>query len=323
MPFRLAGPDLEFHSFFATHRQYPPTDRSPLHITSTPDSATRLQVHPAVPQERALSPSHVWQTPGEPPWCEIFREGASYRMRFPGFADFLVHRDGGIECYPVPEIDEPTLQHLYLNQVVPAALSLQHRPVFHASCMAIDGTAAAFLGVSGRGKSTLATHLGLSGATLLTDDGLELRWSDGGYLALPSHPAVRLWDDSRDALLPNDVATAPAVSYTPKGRFLSEGLIPFAAEPAPLRRAYFLGEGRAEKVTITPLRPQAAHMAWVEHSFMLDAQDKARMASHFEQVRRLVALDVTYELDYPRRYDVLPSVLEALRNHLLQDRPTS
>ena len=61
-----------------------------------------------------------------------------------------------------------------------------------------------------------------------------------------------------------------------------------------------------------------AHMTWVEHSFMLDVRDKTRMASHFEQVTRLVQLGLAYKLDYPRRYDVLPSVAEALREHLRQ-----
>lgn len=261
------------------------------------------------------APFHVWQSTGMPPWCEIFREPACYRLRFPGLADFLAHRTGEVECWPAPGTDDATLQHLLLNQVVPAALSLQNRPVFHGSGMAIGDSAVAFLGVSGRGKSTLATHLGLHGWSLLTDDGLELRWSDDRYLAIPSHPAVRLWDDSRDALLPEAVIEAPATSYTTKGRFLSDGLIPFAMGPVPLRRAYFLGDGSASQVTITPLRPQLAHIAWVQHSFMLDIEDKARMATQFEQVSRLVELGITYTLDYPRNYDLLDEVRAAITAH--------
>ncbi len=49
---------------------------------------------------------------------------------------------------------------------------------------------------------------------------------------------------------------------------------------------------------------------------MLDVQDKTRMASHFEQIAHLVELGLTYSLDYPRRYDILPNVAEALRQHL-------
>ena len=48
---------------------------------------------------------------------------------------------------------------------------------------------------------------------------------------------------------------------------------------------------------------------------MLDARDKSRMATHFEQVARLVRLGLTYRLDYPRRYDSLPEVAEAVLKH--------
>lgn len=235
-------------------------------------------------------------------------------MRFPGLADFLVRADGDVECLPAPNVDDPTLEHLYLNQVVPASLSLRHRPVFHASCVSVDDAAVAFLGVSGRGKSTLATHLGLQGHALITDDGLQLQWCNERYLAVPSTASVRLWKDSRNALLPGAIA-APCASYTPKERLQSEGLIPFASQPIPLRRAYFLGDGSAGSVTISPLTAHEAHMAWVEHSFMLDARDKSRMATHFEQVARLVRLGLTYRLDYPRRYDSLPEVAEAVLKH--------
>ena len=76
-----------------------------------------------------------------------------------------------------------------------------------------------------------------------------------------------------------------------------------------------IGDGSASQVTITPLRPQLAHIAWVQHSFMLDIEDKARMATQFEQVSRLVELGITYTLDYPRNYDFLDEVRAAITAH--------
>ena len=252
-------------------------------------------------------------------WCEVYRQGDAYRMRFPALADFVVRRDGHVACHPVPGTDDPTLQHLHFNQVVPAALSLQHRPVFHASALAFDSTAvAAFLGESGRGKSTLATFLGSQGHPLITDDGLELREADGVMLAMPSQPSIRLWSDSRNALLPEDAIPQPPVSFTPKARFLSDGLLPFASHPVPLRCAYFLGDGSADAIDITPLTPQQAHMAWVKHSFLLDVRDREMMQVHFRQVAHLSRLGISYTLDYPRRYDLLPEVAAALRAHMAE-----
>ena len=52
---------------------------------------------------------------------------------------------------------------------------------------------------------------------LITDDGLQLQWCNERYLAVPSTASVRLWKDSRNALLPGAIA-APCASYTPKER---------------------------------------------------------------------------------------------------------
>lgn len=278
-----------------------------------------MRLLPATDQQ-ALDqiPIHVWLLPDATPWCEIHHEDGVYLMRFPRLADFKLDTTGEVECHPVPGIDESTLRHLHFNQVVPAALSLQHRPVFHASAVVMGGTAIAFLGESGRGKSTLATYLGREGYPLLTDDGLELRWTDDGYSAVPSHSGVRLWSDSQYALLPPDATAEPRLSYTRKNRFFGDGLIPFAHQSAPMRRAYFLGEGIVETLTITAIPPREAHIAWVKHSFLLDVRNKTLMRAQFEQVAKLAALGFSYVLDYPRRYDALPSVEEALRFHLQQ-----
>jgi len=60
-------------------------------------------------------------------------------------------------------------------------LNLRGDPVLHASAVARDGRALAFIGASGMGKSTMATLLCAHGATLITDDALRLEPSADGY----------------------------------------------------------------------------------------------------------------------------------------------
>jgi hypothetical protein len=177
-----------------------------------------------------------------------------------------------------------------------------------------DG-ASAFVGVSGRGKSTLVTHLALNGHALLTDDGMELAPEANQFLVRPAHPSVRLWEDSRRALLPEDARRAPALPYTVKERFIDDTLIACARHPLPLRKAYFLGEGNSTDVRIEPMTAQEAHMAWVKHAFLLDPHDPARMRSLFSQVAALAEQGISYRLDYPRRYDALEAVGAALVEH--------
>jgi len=275
---------------------------------------------PARPQaEDHTSPLHCWTLPNGGIWCLIHRMPDGYRMRFPNLADFHVTHAGQITAIPVPGTDAPTLEHLFANQVLPAALSLQHRPVFHASALSIDGAAVGFLGQSGRGKSTLATYLASRGHPLLTDDGLELREADGNILAIPNRPSVRLWQDSRTALLPTDIAPMPGVSYTHKQRFDVRSLLPLATSAAPLRAAFFLGDGSAREPTITHLTPSQAHLAWIRHAFMLDVHDKQTLARQFRLVARLATAGLSYQLDYPREYGVLAQVESILLATLSPD----
>jgi len=281
----------------------------------------QLRLHAAAIQAPLGEPRDSWLLPDGSPWCDIHGGDGHYLMRFPGMADFVVDASGAVECYPAPGTDAHTVQHLHLNQVVPAVLSLLHRPVFHAGAVAMGEGAAAFVGVSGRGKSTLVTHLALQGHALLTDDGMELMAEGAGFHVLPAHPSVRLWEDSRNALLPDDARRAPALPYTLKERFVDETLIPCNQQSLPLRRAYFLGEGHATTVRIDPMPAQEAHMAWVRHAFLLDPHDPARMRSLFAQVAALTAQGISYRLDFPRRYEVLDEVRAALVEHA--SRPAS
>jgi len=276
----------------------------------------QLRTHPPLAQLPRGKARDTWLLPDGTTWCEIHVEGGRYRMRFPDMADFIVDASGTVECYPVPGIDTHTLEHLHLNQVIPSVLSLQHCPVFHAGAVAMGDGAAAFVGVSGRGKSTLVTHLALNGHALLTDDGMELAAdATDGFLVQPAHPSVRLWEDSRRALLPEDARRAPALPYTVKERFIDDTLIACSRQPLPLRKAYFLGEGSSTDVCIEPMTAQEAHMAWVKHAFLLDPHDPARMRSLFSQVAALAEQSISYRLDYPRRYEALEAVRTALVEH--------
>ncbi len=261
----------------------------------------------------ACAPFHTWVFPDGTLWTEFYRVDGGYLLRFPQLADFQVAADAGmVTGFPVPGVSTGTAQHLYLNQVLPLALSQRGQQVYHASAVEVGEGAIVLAGESGRGKSTLAASFAVNGFRFLTDDGLVLERGAEGYAVLPSHPSIRLWADSADALIQPGAETAPAVCYTPKARFLAGAQVPFCDRARPLRRVYFLGDGSAETVTIEPLRPAEALVAWVQHSFLLDVEAQPRLASHFDQVASLAELPIHYRLDYPRRYDALAEVHAAI-----------
>lgn len=259
---------------------------------------------------------HEWVFPDGALWARFFRVDDGYLLSFPGRADFLVSTDGlHVETRPGGAASSQTIEHLYLNQVLPLALSRQGKFVLHASAVEVEHDALAFLGLSGRGKSTLAASFSTSGFRFLTDDGLQLEKSGANYVVQPSHPSIRLWDDSGAALIPNTAQLAPPVDYTPKSRFLAGGEVAYCDEPRPLRAVYFLGEGQADAVLIEPVSGRDAMVELVKHSFLLDIEAREMLTHHFGQLVELVKTPMFFRLDYPRRYDLLPEVREAVIRH--------
>ena len=261
-------------------------------------------------------PFHTWTFPDGTLWTEFHRTNSGYLLRFPDLADFQVSADAlHVTAFPAPDVSDATVQHLYLNQVLPLVLSKQGKLVFHASAVEIGEGAVAFVAESGRGKSTLAASFAVSGFRFLTDDGLVVEPGVHGFEALPSHPSIRLWEDSEAALVPPTARRAPPVHYTSKARFLADEDLAFCTQPRPLRRVYFLGDGRATTLEWQHLTPAEAMIEWVKHSFLLDIEEKPRLASHFDQVATLANQPIHYRLDYPRRFEELTRVREAIVEH--------
>lgn len=285
-----------------------------------------MTVHYIEQAARPLAPVrdaafHQWAFPDGTLWTQFFRRGDAYLLRFPDLADFEVSADGlRVRGFPGLGVTSATVEHLYLNQVLPLALSRQGKLVLHGSAVDISGQGVAFLGESGRGKSTLAASFAKEGTRFLTDDGLLLEWVGDACMALPSHPSIRLWKDSQAALINAGTTKAPLVSFTSKARFLAGQDIPFCEEPRPLRRVFFLGEGDAQIPIIEPLRPAEAMIQLIKNSFLLDIESRDVLRRHFGDLTRMAELAIYYRLDYPRNFEVLPAVREVIVQHALAKR---
>jgi hypothetical protein len=263
------------------------------------------------------APYHEWRFPDRELWAQFFRVERGYLVRFPKLADFEIAGDTlTVRCHPAPRINADTCEHLYLNQVLPLVWSRQDKLVFHASAVEVAGAAVAFLGESGRGKSTLAASFATGGSSFLTDDGLVLESRGEGYVAQPSHPSIRLWEDSRRALIAPGAAAVLPVQYTEKARFLADDGIAFCYRALPLKRAYFLGDGRASEIGIEPMRAPEAMLEWVRNSYLLDPKERPLLAAHFEKVTALARRLRCYRLDYPRRFEDLPRLRQAIVDHV-------
>ena len=237
-------------------------------------------------------------------------------LRFQGLADFALNSATDVaQCWPAHSTNEATVEHLFLNQIVPLALSQQGQLVLHGSAVNADGRAVAFLGDSGQGKSTLAGYFAAHGMPFLTDDGLLIDQLGERARVVPGHRSIRLWADSERLLLPLGTQKLDAVQFTNKGRFHAGEVFPHCAEPCDLRCVYLLRNSGIDAVQISPVPAAAAFIALVNHSFLLDTESSAVLGRHFSQLQTLVRTTKVFSLDYPRDFSQLSQVRSTIVAH--------
>ena len=178
---------------------------------------------------------------GEDSWYTATATGSGFLLRFRDCGEFAISADlSEIEVRPDPAGRPELLPILLAGTATAFVLTLRGQTVLHASAVALDGMALAFVGQSGRGKSTVAALLCLDGAALVSDDVLvvdpsppvtcaggaaELRLRDGAAVLAESRPdgTTRVTADDRLAFalraapvepLPLAGIVVPAPSHT-------------------------------------------------------------------------------------------------------------
>ena len=220
-----------------------------------------------------------------------------------------------ITAYPTDGLNNETLEHLHLNIVKPLALSCQCKLVLHGSAVCIDTTAVAFIAKTGSGKSTLAASFSMNGYQFLTDDCLQVDKVNSQYLVQPSHPSIRLWEDSLAKLVPENVSKAPSTDYSPKTRLLASEDIEYCNKAQPLKSIYFLDDSVSSSISINPVRGSDSIIQLEKHSFLLDMEHKKILKNHFQQISDLAKDINCFYFKYPRQYSVLPEVQRAIIEH--------
>ena len=124
--------------------------------------------------------------------------GRGYTLRFHSACEFRVSRDGRVIRVHATHATTPeTVAVLVAGHVTALLLTLAGECVLHASAVAMEGSALAFVGSPGIGKSTLAALLCARGATFVTDDLLRLSVGGDGFRCYRGPPELRLRPDMR------------------------------------------------------------------------------------------------------------------------------
>lgn len=142
--------------------------------------------------------------------------GSGYSLCFHHTGEFWIDYDlRSVRVHLSADVHPGIAGLLVVGNVITCVLTLAGESVLHASAVEIDGSALAFLGSSGMGKSSLAALLCANGARFVTDDLLRLQPDGKGWRCFPGTGQLRLRKDAA-ALIENFSATM--LGTTPDGR---------------------------------------------------------------------------------------------------------
>jgi len=179
-----------------------------------------------------------------------------------------------------------------LGPVLGLLLRLRGVTCLHASAVAFDDRAVAFVGDEGAGKSTTAAAFARRGHPVISDDVVAIVEREGAFHVLPAYPYLSLWPDSVKMLYGPD-KSLPTFSANWDKRVLSlaEDRLRFEERSLPLGAIFVLGERSSESAApfLETPTPQESLVALVANSYATGMLDKDMRAQEFAFLGRMLA----------------------------------
>lgn len=222
---------------------------------------------------------------------------------------FLVSGGREIVIDPAPMAEEPFIRAALLGPVLAALLHQRGFVVLHASGIAVNGRAVAFMADSGEGKSTTAAAFHRAGCPVIADDLMAVRVSDGAPEVEVGFPQLKLLPDALIGL-GEDPLQLPIV-HTGEDKRQRRVSGPARQEPLPLHALYVLST--AESLEISPVGAAAALKALARLTFASSLLGPVRIREHFAQCASLAQMGVVRRLSRPRDLSRLSDIVELVK----------
>ena len=232
------------------------------------------------------------------------------------FGNFFVEFGRKIVIEPAPGVADNIIRPGILGPVFSLLLRQRGLLAIHASCVAIDGKAVAFIGNSGWGKSTLANAFYNQGYPLLTDDVMAIQVNEGSKthpITFPAYPSVKLLPDAA-ASLGYDFEKLDVINsaITKRNNSLAER---FAQKPLPVKRIYALEKITAPYHEVQALSSQDALLELVRHSRVTNLLTTREFVSaHLLQCTQLLKKVPVYRLRRQKGLDVIPDLIKLIED---------
>jgi Uncharacterised nucleotidyltransferase len=172
----------------------------------------------------------------------LHMENGQAVLSVPQIARYCVRQGRDVIVEPEPAADPSLVRLFILGSVMGLICHQRGMLALHASAIARDDEAVAFVGEQGQGKSTLAAHcLAHPSVRLVADDILVISFdADGEPWAHPGMPAVKLWRDALQTL--GRSADGLTADWLRAEKFLVPVAGQLASAPVRLSRVYVLAD---------------------------------------------------------------------------------
>lgn len=229
---------------------------------------------------------------------ECLRTQDGYQLRIVDLASFWIDDEG--QSVIMIEVEGNNPHELLMQAAIgaPFLLALALRGVFllHVSLVRMGEHYLAFAGESGEGKSTMARYLGLEGGNSwqrIVDDMLPVRLQSGKVEALPHFPQLKLRDDIQPVhFAPPRVSVSVLYVLSDKSHVVDK------------------------RIEIAPLRRRMATLAVIQHTIAARLFGRQLLADHLAFCDSFSASVPVRSLKYPRRFEQLPLVRDAIEEDL-------
>lgn len=186
---------------------------------------------------------------------------------------------------------EELLRYWLFQAVLPLYFTTQNVYTFlHAGAVVIGDQAVLFAGMPSSGKSTLIDFLIKKGHFFLADDRVAFYEDADGFIALPSHPYLRLERS------PETLGTLRSDAFHPS--------------PSPLKTLIVLRSvSEDDEIRITPLRGMEKFEALQRQG---ENDFSFLKAERFDRLSRLADCTHIYMMNVPQRLDCLEKVYQTV-----------
>jgi hypothetical protein len=293
IPYRIAGNDYLLSCSISGLER---SNKDVAELTHT------LQEMVTVPVEMSLLCENIGLVGGEHRRVEVWSVPPAFLLRVAGGSDFYISHNGrailrvtgpqtGLwrgEIRPVSTVSALD-NEILIGPALVLALALRNTWSLHASAAMFKNKTIAFVGESGRGKSTLATYLNNSNWRRVADDMLPVTFNETTVQAWPHFPQLKLPMDKQPWLnLPEHVSLERICVLTHVDKSATPDLEIFS--------------------------PSHAVRVMIGHTAGTRLFDQGLLANHLDFCVEAAKRIPVYRLSYPHRKDVLPEIKYLLEN---------